>query len=146
MKASKPGQMRSADHSPESDGNLATHESLQTASILMIGRDPHLMSYRSAVLATAKLSVQSASPTEALAILQNGADYEVVIFSHTLDPTEILEMESTVRRNKPNTKLLLMLGPGDVPPDSAFFDATMHGLDGPSAFIHTVRRLVGHSA
>lgn len=146
MAAPDAGPIPSIGHSPEAGGGAVTHESLQTASVLMIGRDPQLMSYRSAVLATAKLSVQNASPTQAQTILQNGADYDVVILSHTLDPTEILELEKTVRSRKPGAKLLLMLGPGDVPPDCVAFDATMHGLDGPSAFIHTVRRLAGHSA
>lgn len=146
MKAPDPGPMRSTDHSPESDRNLATQESSLAASILMIGHDPQLMAYRCAVLATAKLSVQSASPSQAQAILRSGANYSVIILSHTLEQTEILEIERTARQCKTDAKLLLMLGPRDVPPDRALFDATMHGLDGPSAFIHTVRRLVGNGA
>lgn len=145
MTALKPGQIGAADDSPHSDGDAAAYESLQTAPILMIGRDPNLMSYRSAVLATANFSVQSVSPTHAHTILQNGADYDLVIFSHTLDAAEVLEMEQTLRRRKPGTRLLLILGPGDAPLDPELFDATMHGLDGPAAFIRAVRELAGQS-
>lgn len=130
------------DQSPQLNGDAAAHKSFQSAPILMIGRDPNLMSYKSAVLATANFSVESVSPTQAQAILQNGADYDVVIFSHTLEPKEVLEMERTLRTRKPGTKLLLILGPGDTPIDFTLFDATLHGLDGPAAFIHTVQGLM----
>jgi len=130
----------SLDQDPPAESN--GHSFTQTAPILMIGRDPSLMSYKTAVLATANLAVDTALPTQAQTILQNGAGYEVVIFSHTLEADEVLQMERTLRARRPDTKLLLIVGPGSGPVAYELFDATMQGLDGPAALISKVRGLL----
>jgi len=130
------------------DPAMSVHRQWHHASILMIGRDPKLLSYKAAVLATANFAVQQAPPAEAENFLQNGAHYKVVILSHTLNMQDILRIERTVRSKKENAKVLLVIGPetDQMPLDYSKFDATVVGLDGPEAFIKTVRKLTSEAS
>lgn len=114
----------------------------QKPPILMIGRDPTLMTYKAAVLATANLSVATASPAEAESLLVHDANYKLVILSHTLEPNEALHIQQEFRARQPGTRLLLMLGPGGSPLNYGLFDAALRGLDGPAALIGKVRELL----
>lgn len=114
----------------------------QRPPILMIGRDATLMKYKAAVLATANLSTDTAFPVQAQATLRDGANYELIILSHTLDPDEALNIHQTVRARNSRTRLLLMLGPGGTPLDCGLFDAALRGLDGPAALVAKVQEML----
>lgn len=131
---------------PQNDSHPSTVNTQDSTTILMVGRDASLLSYKAAVLATAHFAVQSASPSQARTILENDPNYELVIFSHTLERGEILDMEKILRARKPATKLLLMLGPGPETLPLHKFDAALRGLDGPAALIRTVQALMAKSA
>ena len=146
MTAISTGSAGLTDPFPQKDHGAVDKKPSQKSPILMIGRDPTLLSYKAAVLATANFRVQSVSPTQAQAALEDCANYRLVIFSHTLEANEVFEMQHAIRARKPDAKLLLLLGPGDTPLDCNMFDATFRGLDGPAAFIRTVGELIGKGA
>ena len=129
-------------HSPETSRLSRDSRSF---SILLIGRDPSLQGSRADVLKHSGFDVQMASPKEALGQIAGGHNYPLVVFSHTLDPEEILELGKKIRQQNCSSKLLLILGPDSTPLDFSFFDGTLEGLDGPAALVREVRRLVSAS-
>lgn len=136
----------SADHGPTSP-DLSMSHSLRNLpprpSILIIGCDPTLLAYKAAVLSTANLAVKAASPADTAALLHDGGHYEVVILSHTLEAADVVQISGLVRSKSGKTKILLISGPDTnrMQLDFSEFDATIHGLDGPAAFVHLVRSL-----
>lgn len=142
MAAADAGSLDAPGSTPRGRNELDSQSRLQRSPILMIGRDPTLMSYKAAVLRTASLSVDTAFAPQAQSILEDGADYKVVVLSHTLEPDEALHIHQIVRAGNAGTKLLLMLGPGGTPLNCELFDAALRGLDGPAALIAKVRELL----
>ncbi|HET9086005.1 MAG TPA: hypothetical protein VFN53_00610 [Acidobacteriaceae bacterium] len=140
--AAETGSLNTDGPHPQGDREFVPQSHVPGSPILMIGRDPTLMSYKAAVLGTASLPVDTSFPNQARTILRDGANYDLVILSHTLEPGEAMHIRETVRACNPGTKLLLLLGPGGTPLDCGLFDAAMRGLDGPAALIAKVRELL----
>lgn len=111
-------------------------------SILFIGRDPTLLGCKAQVLMKAGFRVSAASPVKAKAMLATAGCYGLVVLSHTLLPEEVLEVVMETRARHARTKMLFVLGPDPVSFSLSIFDATVEGLDGPTALIHMATKLL----
>ena len=117
-------------------------EHFSMPEVLLIGRDQHARMYTDDVLRRGGFHVRAIAPWEADRVLHDGIDsFSLVIFSNTLYPQDIADIGSRMRRHSPNIKLLLILGPDSTPASASLFDATLEGLDGPTALIRAARQL-----
>ncbi len=108
-------------------------------AVLSIGNDLELLGYRELVLRLAGCAVRSAAPDEARLLLANSA-YALVVVGHTLRLDEQEALATLVRREYPETKLVVLVSGFWVQFKPGLFDEELHFDYGPDRLLAAVRR------
>jgi hypothetical protein len=151
------------------DQQVTTDRSRRSETILSVGADPVLLSYREQVLKWAGWPVITISPEQLLPPDSSGdgatsessgpgrplsprlplpdlhSEPAMCIVCHTLSPTDRERVVDTVRARWPETRLLAISAGYIGRAEAARFDCVIENLDGPAALIRTVRECL-HSA
>ena len=130
---------------PEADITLPVDPGIGRGpvTLLCVGNDEPLLSYRAQVLQQAGFRVISAVPqpeqTHQFANLGRLHAPAMLIACHTLFPAQRVMMAQELRSACPHT-ILLALSNGALTPDEAeSYDLVLDSLDGPAALIEHIR-------
>ena len=130
-------------HSETEPGAICTPGSDRSRpSLLCVGNDEALLSYRCKVLTQAGFQVIGARPkpeqAQQFSSLCRLHGPGMVIACHTLSTEQRIELAKEVRDASPGIKLLALTNGSLTPKESAGYDVLLDSLDGPAALIHQV--------
>ena len=113
----------------------------QPQTILQVGRDQELLRLRAKIISCAGFIVQSMTPDQVPAEIQETRGPRVWVFCHTVDFYELALLAAAVRRAHPADKLLRLTGLNEIRQAPGLFDELLEPIMGVDELLRVVAAL-----